>query len=98
MFKSLIKSNRNIVKQTFRKFTDNKLNNQGYRVEHDTFGPINVPNDKYWAAQTQRSLQNFAIGTKEDKMPISVVRAMAIVKKSAAKVLHFYLTLLFFLG
>jgi|LauGreDrversion4_2_1035121.scaffolds.fasta_scaffold416378_2 fumarate hydratase class II len=57
-----------------------------FRVEYDTFGPINVPTDKYWAAQTQRSLQNFAIGTKEDKMPISVVRAMAIVKKSAAKV------------
>lgn len=58
-----------------------------FRVEYDTFGPVNVPNDKYWAAQTQRSLQNFAIGTKEDKMPISVIRAMAIIKKCAAKVI-----------
>lgn len=59
-----------------------------FRVEYDTFGPINVPSDRYWAAQTQRSLQNFDIGTKEDKMPISVVRAMAIIKKSAAKVFY----------
>ena len=86
MYKSLITSNKNIFKQTFRRFTDNKCASQSFRVEHDTFGPINVPTDKYWAAQTQRSLQNFAIGTKEDKMPISVIRAMAIVKKSAAKV------------
>ena len=57
-----------------------------FRVEKDTFGDINVPADRYWAAQTQRSLQNFAIGTAEDKMPMSVVHAMAIIKKSAAKV------------
>ena len=50
-----------------------------FRVEHDTFGPIDVPVEKYWAAQTQRSLQNFAIGTTEDKMPLSIVRGMAII-------------------
>ncbi len=86
MYKSLITPNRNILKQSLRRFTDNKTSSQSFRVEHDTFGPINVPVDKYWAAQTQRSLQNFAIGTKEDKMPISVIRAMAIIKKAAAKV------------
>jgi fumarate hydratase, class II len=86
MYKSLITPNKNILKQTMRRFTDNKTSTQNFRVEHDTFGPINVPTDKYWAAQTQRSLQNFAIGTKEDKMPISVIRAMAIIKKAASKV------------
>jgi fumarate hydratase class II len=86
MFKSLTTLNKGIFKQSLRRFTDNKTSNQSFRVEHDTFGPINVPTDKYWAAQTQRSLQNFAIGTKEDKMPISVIRAMAIIKKAASKV------------
>jgi len=69
----------------FKNFCASQSGN--FRVEYDTFGPVNVPNDKYWAAQTQRSLQNFAIGTQEDKMPMSVVRAMAIVKKCAAKVI-----------
>jgi fumarate hydratase class II len=88
MYKSLIQSNKYLVKQTARRFT--KTNQEGFRVEYDTFGPINVPTDKYWAAQTQRSLQNFAIGTSEDKMPISVIRAMAIIKKCASKVNMMY--------
>jgi fumarate hydratase class II len=82
MLKSTILKNTKFFKLSIRKI--NKMEN--FRIEHDTFGPINVPSDKLWAAQTQRSLQNFAIGTKEDKMPISVVKAMAIVKKCAAKV------------
>jgi aspartate ammonia-lyase len=82
MFKNTILKNSKFFKLTIRKI--NKM--EDFRVEYDTFGPINVPTDKLWAAQTQRSLQNFAIGTKEDKMPLSVVRAMAIVKKCAAKV------------
>jgi fumarate hydratase class II len=82
MIRSFIKYNF-VFKNTFKKFT-NKM--EKFRVEYDTFGPINVPEEKYWAAQTQRSLENFAIGTKEDKMPMSVIRAMAIVKKCAAKV------------
>lgn len=56
------------------------------RKEYDTFGEIEVPSDKYWGAQTQRSLQNFEIGSLEDKMPLSIIKAMAIVKKCAAKV------------
>ncbi|GAA0595988.1 class II fumarate hydratase [Virgibacillus siamensis] len=54
-----------------------------YRVEKDTIGEINVPKDKYWGAQTQRSKQNFPIG--DEKMPAEVIRAFAILKKSAAK-------------
>ncbi|NMG37694.1 class II fumarate hydratase [Chelativorans sp. ZYF759] len=52
------------------------------RTETDTFGPIDVPADRYWGAQTQRSLQNFKIGT--DRMPLPVVRALGIVKQAAA--------------
>ncbi|MBM3517171.1 MAG: class II fumarate hydratase [Alphaproteobacteria bacterium] len=54
------------------------------RTETDTFGPIEVPSDKYWGAQTQRSIQNFAIGG--DRMPDPVVRGLAIVKKACAAV------------
>ncbi|MCL4159707.1 UNVERIFIED_CONTAM: hypothetical protein GTU68_062701, partial [Idotea baltica] len=52
------------------------------RIETDTFGEIEVPADKYWGAQTQRSLGNFKIGT--EKMPEPLVKALAILKKSAA--------------
>jgi fumarate hydratase, class II len=54
------------------------------RTETDTFGPIAVPADRYWGAQTQRSLQNFRIG--EERMPLPLIRALAIVKRAAAEV------------
>lgn len=54
-----------------------------FRKEKDSIGYIDVPADKYWAAQTQRSLQNFKIGGQ--KMPREVIQAFAILKKSAAK-------------
>ena len=53
-----------------------------YRTEKDSIGKIKVPADVYWAAQTQRSTQNFKIGA--GKMPIEVIRAYAILKKAAA--------------
>jgi len=52
------------------------------RIEKDTLGDIQVPADKYWGAQTQRSLENFKIGGH--RMPIELIRALAIVKKAAA--------------
>ncbi len=52
------------------------------RTETDSFGPLEVPADKYWGAQTQRSLGNFKIGT--ETMPKPLVRALGIVKRSAA--------------
>jgi fumarate hydratase, class II len=55
----------------------------GTRTETDSFGPIEVPADRYWGAQTQRSLQNFRIG--QDRMPIAIVRALGIVKLAAAE-------------
>jgi len=55
-----------------------------FRVEKDSLGEVKVPADKYWAAQTQRSLQNFKIGGQADKMPIEIIKAFAILKKAAA--------------
>ncbi len=55
-----------------------------FRTESDTFGPIQVPNDKYYGAQTARSLINFAIG--KEKMPEALIRALGIVKYCAAEV------------
>src|ERR687898_2662836 len=55
-----------------------------FRTETDSFGPIEVPSDRYWGAQTQRSLENFKIGG--ERMPVEVIRAMAVVKKAAALV------------
>ncbi len=54
------------------------------RTETDTFGPIEVASDRYWGAQAQRSLGNFKIGW--EKQPLSIVRALGIVKQAAARV------------
>ena len=53
-------------------------------MESDTIGKIEVPADRYWGAQTQRSFQNFDIGS--EKMPLEVIQAMAVIKKAAALV------------
>ena len=55
------------------------------RTETDSFGPIDVPADAYWGAQTQRSIDNFPFGDRE-RMPIGIVHALAIVKQAAARV------------
>ena len=52
------------------------------RTETDSFGPLEVPADKYWGAQTQRSLMNFRIGT--ETMPVPLIRAFGIIKRAAA--------------
>lgn len=53
-----------------------------YRIEHDTMGEVKVPADKYWGAQTQRSVNNFKIG--DQKMPREIIMAFAYLKKAAA--------------
>lgn len=53
-----------------------------YRIEKDTMGEVKVPADKFWGAQTQRSKENFKIGS--EKMPQEIVYAFAILKRSAA--------------
>ncbi|NTX11769.1 class II fumarate hydratase [Myxococcus sp. CA056] len=60
------------------------MSTQNVRIEKDTFGPIEVPADRLWGAQTQRSLQNFAIST--ERMPPGLIRALVLVKKAAALV------------
>lgn len=67
---------------TFRYFSSTTT----FREERDTFGPIQVPSDKLWGAQTQRSLQNFDIGGPRERMPEPIIRSFGILKKCAAKV------------
>jgi fumarate hydratase class II len=55
------------------------------RTESDSFGPIEVPADAHWGAQTQRSIENFPFGAQE-RMPIGIVHALALVKQAAARV------------
>lgn len=57
-----------------------------YRIEKDTMGEVKVPADKYWAAQTERSFENFKIGT--EKMPREITHAFGILKKAAALANH----------
>lgn len=54
------------------------------RTETDSFGPLEVPSDRYWGAQTQRSLQNFPIGW--ERQPVAIVRALGVIKQAAATV------------
>ena len=57
------------------------------RIEKDTFGPIEVPGDKYYGAQTMRSVKNFPIGDPgAERMPLPVIQAMGVLKKAAAEV------------
>ena len=56
-----------------------------YRIENDTMGEVKVPKKKYWGAQTERSRNNFKIGGIGDKMPLEIIKAFAILKKSAAE-------------
>jgi fumarate hydratase class II len=60
------------------------MSTKNVRIEKDTFGPIEVPADRLWGAQTQRSRQNFAISTEQ--MPPALIRALVLVKKAAARV------------
>ncbi|HEV7798793.1 MAG TPA: class II fumarate hydratase [Pyrinomonadaceae bacterium] len=64
--------------------SEQKKSNTGTRIESDSMGEIEVPADKYWGAQTQRSLLHFNIG--DDKMPREMIRALGILKKAAALV------------
>merc|ERR1719244_1273639 len=60
---------------------------QAYRVEADTFGELQVPAEKYYGAQTLRSVMNFPIGDRaSERMPLPVIKAFGILKKAAAEV------------
>lgn len=55
-----------------------------YRIESDSFGDLNVPKDKYWGAQTQRSIVNFPIGL--EKQPVSIIKSLGIIKAACARI------------
>ncbi|MBQ6720373.1 MAG: class II fumarate hydratase [Oscillospiraceae bacterium] len=59
-----------------------------YRIEHDSMGEVNVPADRYWGAQTQRSKENFPIGVGCEPMPQEIISAFGILKKAAAMANH----------
>lgn len=60
------------------------MENQNYRIEHDSMGEVKVPADKYWAAQTERSHENFKIGVGIETMPMEIVKAFGYLKKASA--------------
>ena len=59
-----------------------------YRIEHDSMGEVRVPADRYWGAQTQRSVENFPIGVGLETMPREITHAFGILKKAAAMANH----------
>src|SRR6478672_7287906 len=56
----------------------------GTRIESDAFGPLEIPADRLWGAQTERSLHNFRIGT--ERMPIEILHALGVIKRASAEV------------
>lgn len=71
---------------TFRSFSSTSNTMSSTRAESDAFGEIQVQSDRYWGAQTERSLENFKINQPYDRMPPQVVRAFGILKGAAATV------------
>ncbi|KAG2121055.1 fumarate hydratase [Suillus discolor] len=67
-----------------RQFSSSVISNQAFRSERDTFGELQVPADRYWGAQTQRSLQNFDIGGPSQRLPHPLIKAFGVLKKAAA--------------
>ncbi len=77
-----------IVHESSEKALKIGVNIMDYRIEHDSMGEIRVPADKYWAAQTERSHENFLIGVGLETMPREITYAFGILKKAAALVNH----------
>ncbi|CAG8951336.1 hypothetical protein HYFRA_00008086 [Hymenoscyphus fraxineus] len=71
---------------TSRSFHATAYNMAATRTETDAFGPVQVKSDRYWGAQTERSLENFKINQPQDRMPPPIVRAFGILKGAAATV------------
>ena len=64
--------------------TKERFDEMEYRIEHDSMGEVKVPADKYWAAQTERSHENFKIGVGIETMPREIIHAFGILKKASA--------------
>ncbi|KAF8481150.1 fumarate hydratase [Russula ochroleuca] len=69
-----------------QRFSRPAMSSQSFRVERDTFGDLQVPSDRYWGAQTQRSLQNFDIGGPTERLPEPLIKAFGVLKKAASVV------------
>lgn len=79
-------STRRVIHTHIRTFTQSIPRMTNYREEADTFGPLKVASDRYWGAQTQRSLMNFDIGGETERLPPPLIKAFGILKKAAATV------------
>jgi fumarate hydratase class II len=79
-------SSQTLRHQAIRAFTNTARMATSTRAESDAFGEVPVESDKYWGAQTQRSLGNFKINQPQDRMPPPIVRAFGILKGAAATV------------
>ncbi|KAI9485030.1 fumarate hydratase [Zychaea mexicana] len=77
---------KNISARQVRSLSSTVAALQKFRSERDTFGDLQVPADRYWGAQTQRSLQNFDIGGPRERMPEPLIQAFGVLKKAAATV------------
>ena len=67
---------------------ESRMSTMDYRIEHDSMGEVKVPADKYWAAQTERSHENFLIGVGIETMPREITHAFGVLKKAAAMANH----------
>lgn len=84
--KSFFKSSGEHVESAGGRHLSLRESSEGYRIEYDTFGELKVPNDRYYGAQTVRSMMNFKIGGMSERMPIQVIKAFGILKRAAAEV------------
>ena len=84
-------SSRNLSQASLQPRFDRQFHATAYtmaeqRAETDAFGEVMVPGDKYWGAQTERSLENFRINQPQDRMPPPIIKAFGILKGAAATV------------
>merc|ERR1712227_125997 len=90
LLRSVVSKKSNLLVKNFgspRSFKTMTAAMSGYRVERDTFGELQVPEDKYYGAQTLRSVMNFPIGDRtSERMPLPVIKAFGVLKKAAAQV------------
>merc|ERR1712223_2055774 len=89
LLRSVVSKKSNLLVNNFgspRSFKTMTAAMSGYRIERDTFGELQVPEDKYYGAQTLRSVMNFPIGDRaSERMPLPVIKAFGVLKKAAAQ-------------
>merc|ERR1712062_378005 len=90
LLRSVVSKKSNLLVNNFgssRSFSTSTSTMAGHRIERDTFGELEVPNEKYYGAQTLRSVMNFPIGDRTaERMPLPVIKAFGVLKKAAAEV------------